>query len=181
MSTPSANRLESRLGGITLEGRPHQLSAWAVVGLRIVMGLVLLTAGYGKLTGGFSAEGYLANVTPASPASGIYAAMASDPALLAAVDVIVPTTQVLMGLALVAGAAVRLAAFGATLQMTLFYLGSWPIAEEGLLGAVNNQFVYAAVFLALGAFAAGRILGVDRHVESLGIVRRYPALGYLLG
>ena len=45
MEATVENRLESRLGGITLEGKPHQLGAWAVVGLRLIMGWVMLSAG----------------------------------------------------------------------------------------------------------------------------------------
>ncbi|NGM68801.1 DoxX family protein [Natronolimnobius sp. AArcel1] len=177
MSTTETNRLESRLGGITLEGRPHQLSAWAIVGLRLIMGWVMLTAGWGKIVGEFSAYGYLANVDPASPASGLFAVMAESGAMMAAVDVIVPVTQLLIGLALIAGVFVRLAALGAATQMVMFYFGSWDVAG----GLVNDQLVYAAVFLALGAFAAGRILGLDRYIEQHPIVERYPALRYLLG
>ncbi|OIB55448.1 DoxX family protein [Natrialba sp. SSL1] len=177
METTSTNRLESRLGGVTIDGRPHQLSAWAVVGLRLLMGWVMVTAGWGKLTGEFSAYGYLANVDPASPVSGLYGLMAASEPLMGAVDVIVPVTQVLIGVALIAGAFVRLAALGAAFQMVLFYFGSWEVAG----GLVNDQLVYAAVFLALGAFAAGRILGLDRYIETHPIVERFPALRYLLG
>ncbi|SIS11910.1 DoxX family protein [Natronorubrum thiooxidans] len=177
MSTTAKNRLESRLGGVTLEGQPHHLSAWAIVGLRLLMGWVMLSAGWGKLTGEFSAAGYLANVDPASPASGLYGAMAESAGLMSAIDVIVPVTQLLIGVALIAGVFVRLAAFGAATQMVLFYFGSWDVAG----GLVNSQFVYAAVFLTLGALAAGRILGLDRYVETHPIVDRVPQLRYLLG
>ncbi|MXV61678.1 DoxX family membrane protein [Natronorubrum sp. JWXQ-INN-674] len=177
MSTTTKNRLESRLGGVTLEGRPHHLSAWAIVGLRLLMGWVMLSAGWGKLTGEFSAYGYLANVDPASPASGLFGAMAESAALMGAIDVIVPVTQVLIGVALIAGVFVRLAAFGAAAQMVMFYFGSWEVAG----GLVNDQLVYAAVFLTLGALAAGRILGVDRYIEQHPIVERVPQLRYLLG
>ncbi|NKE34565.1 DoxX family protein [Natronococcus sp. JC468] len=175
--TTTINRLESRLGGVSVDGRPHQLSVWAIFGLRLVMGWVMLSAGFGKLTEGFSAYGYLANVDPASPASGLYGTMAESAALMGAIDVIVPVTQVLIGLALLAGVFVRLAALGAATQMVLFYFGSWDVAG----GLVNSQFVYAVVFLALGALAAGRILGVDRYLEDRPIVERYPKLRYLLG
>lgn len=177
MEATLENRLESRLGGVTLEGRPHQLSAWAVVGLRLVMGWVMLSAGWGKLTGGFSAYGYLANVDPASPASGVFGTMAESAAMMAAVDVIVPVTQVLIGVALLAGAFVRLAAFGAAIQMVMFYFGSWDVAG----GFVNSQLVYAVVFATLGALAAGRILGMDRIIEAHRIVRERPILKYVLG
>ncbi|WP_255169486.1 DoxX family protein [Natrononativus amylolyticus] len=177
MAATTQNRLESRLGGVTLEGTPHQLSAWAVVGLRLIMGWVMLTAGYGKIVGEFSAYGYLANVDPASPASAAFGAMAESGAMMAAVDVIIPWTQLLIGIALITGAFVRLAALGASIQMVMFYFGSWDVAG----GFLNDQLVYAAVFLALGAFAAGRILGLGRYLEELPIVERYPKLRYLLG
>ncbi|QFU81592.1 DoxX family protein [Natronorubrum aibiense] len=177
MSTTTENRLESRFGGVILEGRPHHLSAWAIVALRLIMGWVMFSAGWGKLTGGFSAQGYLANVDPASPASGLYGAMAESAALMGAIDVIVPITQILIGVALIAGIFVRLAALGAATQMGLFYFGSWDVAG----GLVNSQLVYALVFVTLGALAAGRILGLDRYVESHPIVERVPQLRYLLG
>lgn len=103
--------------------------------------------------------------------------MAQNATMMSAVDVIVPATQIMIGLALLAGLFVRLAAFGAATQMALFYLGSWDVAG----GVVNDQFVYAAVFLALGAFAAGRVLGVDRYLEEHSLVERVPTLRYLLG
>ena len=177
MSTTTENRLQSRLGGVTLEGRPHHLSAWAIVGLRLLMGWVMLAAGWGKVTGEFSAYGYLANVDPASPASGLFGAMAESAALMGAIDVIVPVTQVLIGLALIAGVFVRLAALGAATQMIMFYFGSWDVAN----GLINDQLVYAAVFLTLGALAAGRILGLDRYLEEHPIVERVPQLRYRLG
>lgn len=181
----TTNRLESRLGGVTLRGEPHETSAVFLVGLRLTMGLVFLGAALGKLTGEpFDAAGYLANVDPASPASGLYAAMAADPALVAAVNVVVPATQLLIGAALLAGAFVRLAALGGAAQMALFYLGSWEVA--GPLGFVNSQLVYLVVLATVAALGAGRVLGVDRHLEALEVggeplLERVPALRYLLG
>jgi thiosulfate dehydrogenase [quinone] large subunit len=98
--------------------------------------------------------------------------------------VVVPVSQVLIGLALIVGAFVRLAALGGALQMAMFYLGSWDVA--GPLGFVNSDLVYLVVFLAIGAFAAGRILGLDRHIERLEVggeplIERYPKLRYVLG
>jgi thiosulfate dehydrogenase [quinone] large subunit len=51
---------------------------------------------------------------------------------------------------------------------------------------VNGDFAYMLVFLAVAAFGAGRILGLDRYVENydLGgetLTERYPALKYILG
>ncbi|WP_226008236.1 DoxX family protein [Natrinema salinisoli] len=184
MSTTIRNRLESRYAGITLEGHPHALTAWFVVALRVVMGGMILFAGLGKITDWpFDASGYLMHVDPASPVSGLFAAMASNAALLEIINVVVPVTQVLIGVALITGAFVRLAALGGTIQMTMFYLGGW---EGQWLALFDSTLIYVVVFLALGAFAAGRIAGLDRYIEQIKVggqplLERYPKLRYLLG
>lgn len=187
MSTTIQNRLESRYGGLTLEGSPHAMSAWFVVALRLITGGMILFAGLGKFAfvsgEPFDAAGYLANVDAASPVSGLYAMMAGSAPLMEAVNVIIPVTQVLIGAALVVGAFVRLAAFGGAVQMLAFYLGGW---EGNWLAAFDSTLVYMVVFLTLGALAAGRILGADRYIERLEVggrplLERFPTLRYLLG
>lgn len=184
MSTTTQNRLQSRFAGITLEGHPHQLTAWFVIALRFVMGGMMLFAGIGKVTGDpFNAAGYLANVPAASPVSGIYGTMAASPMLVDVINVMIPATQILIGVALLVGAFVRLAALGGALQMGAFYLGGW---EGEWLTLFDSTLIYLVVFLAIGAFAAGRIAGLDRYIEQLRIggeplTERYPKLRYLLG
>ncbi|MFP9193502.1 DoxX family protein [Natronosalvus vescus] len=185
MSTTTQNRLESRYGGITLEGHPHALTAWFVVALRFVMGGMMLFAGISKFTGeGFDASGYLVHgVDPVSPVSGLYATMAGNAALLEVINVTIPATQVLIGVALIFGGFVRLAALGGTLQMLAFYLGGW---EGEFLALFDSTLIYAVVFMAIAAFGAGRILGADKYIEGLEVggqklVERYPKLRYLLG
>ncbi|WP_138005112.1 DoxX family protein [Halalkalirubrum salinum] len=184
MSTQARNQLESRVGGITLEGTPHALSAWFVVALRFVIGGMILFAGIGKIQEWpFDAAGYLANVDPASPVSGLFAAMASSPALMEVVNVIVPVTQVLIGVALIFGGFVRLAALGGAMQMMLFYLGGW---SGDWLALFDSTLIYAIVFLAVAAFGAGRILGADKYIEQLDVggqplIDRFPKMQYLLG
>ncbi|MFP8952747.1 DoxX family protein [Natrialbaceae archaeon A-arb3/5] len=183
METTPVNRLESRLGGVTLEGEPHSLSAWFVVALRLTMGLAFLGAGLGKVTGeAFNASGYLMGAE--GPLAAVFAGMAANPALIDVINVVVPATQLMIGLALVTGAFVRLAALGGAMQMSMFYLASWDVA--GPLGFVNSDLVYLMVFLAVAAFGAGRILGLDRYIEQLqvggqALVERFPKLRYVLG
>ncbi len=67
-------------------------------------------------------------------------------------------------------------------MMLLFYFGNWDIAH----GVINGDFAYMLVFLAVAAFGAGRILGLDAWIESydLGsqtLLERYPRLEYVLG
>lgn len=184
MSTKTTNEFGGEFGGITLLGKAHSLSALFIVLLRALIGGMILFAGLGKLSEWpFDAAGYLANVDPASPVSGLYAAMASMPALMEIVNVVVPVTQVLIGVALIVGAFVRLAALGGAIQMTMFYLGGW--AGE-FLALFDSTLIYAAVFLTVAAFGAGRILGLDAYIERIEVggmplVERFPAARYLLG
>ncbi|MFU8868386.1 MAG: DoxX family protein, partial [Natronococcus sp.] len=68
-------------------------------------------------------------------------------------------------------------------QMSLFYLGGW---EGQWLALFDSTLIYAIVFLALAAFGAGRILGLDRSLERIevggeALVERFPKLRYLMG
>jgi thiosulfate dehydrogenase [quinone] large subunit len=184
MSTKTTNEFGGEFGGITLLGKAHSLSALFIVLLRASIGGMILFAGLGKISEWpFDAAGYLANVGSASPVSGLYAMMASSPALMEFVNVFVPVTQVLIGVALIAGAFVRLAALGGAMQMMLFYLGGW---SGDLLALFDSTLVYAIVFLTVAAFGAGRILGLDAYIEKLevggqALTEKFPALRYVLG
>ncbi len=188
MATTAANRSGIDTRSITLDEKIHPSSAWFVLALRLVMGGMMLVAGLGKLAivpGGsaFDAAGFLGNVNAASPVAGVYAAMAANPGLIELINVVIPATQLMIGIALLVGAFVRLAALGGALQMTAFYLGGW---EGAWLAAFDPTLIYLVVFLALGALGAGRILGLDAILErvTLGdqpLVERFPASKYLLG
>ncbi|WP_128905500.1 DoxX family protein [Halorubrum amylolyticum] len=183
MSTKTTNEFGGEIGGVTLLGKAHSLSALFIVLLRATIGGMILFAGLGKVSEWpFDAAGYLANVDPASPVSGLYAVMASNAALMEFVNVFVPVTQLLIGVALIAGAFVRLAALGGAMQMTLFYLGGW---SGDALALFDSTLVYAIVFLTVAAFGAGRVLGLDAYIERIevggqALVEKFPALRYVL-
>jgi len=179
------NVFESRLGGVTVRGRAHGLSAWFVLALRLMMGIAFLNAGLSKLLAAepFSAAGYLQfGVNPASPLVGLFTWMGTTPWFVSIVDIAVPFGQVAIGLGLIVGLLTRLAAFFGAMMMFLFYFGNWSV-EHGL---INGDFAYLLVFLAVAAFGAGRILGLDALVERYEIdgtplLEKYPALDYILG
>jgi thiosulfate dehydrogenase [quinone] large subunit len=185
--TGDANRFESTIGGLTVRGKAHSLSAWFVLALRLMIGYAFLYAGWTKLPfaagEAFDAQGYLVGaVPPASPLAGLFAWMGQTAWFVEFVNVAVPWGEVLIGIALLVGAFTRLAAFWGAFMMLLFYFGNWEI-EHGL---INGDFAYMLVFLAVAAFGAGRILGLDAIVERYEIdgkplVERYPKLDYILG
>ena len=92
----------------------------------------------------------------------------------------------LLGLTLLVGAFVRLAAFFGALQMILFWaahlqgglMAGFPI-EHGFF--VSSHIVYAILLFGLGAIGAGRILGVDAWLEEQEFVESMPVLRVFLG
>ena len=98
------------------------------------------------------------------------------------VNVAVPWGEVLIGLGLLVGTFTRLAAFWGAFMMLLFYFGNWDVAH----GYINGDFAYMLVFLAVAAFGAGRIYGLDDYIEQYDadgrpLVERHPWTRYLLG
>mgnify|MGYP000433286904 CR=1 FL=1 len=190
MSTRT-RKLETELFGreTDFEYSEHWVG-YALVGLRVVMGWVLLQGGLTKLVTyldgnpetNWTAAGYLGNAIPAGNPFGFWDAMASAPL----VDPLVIWGQILIGLALLVGVAVRFAAFCGALQMILFWMShleggimaGFPI-EHGWF--VSSHIVYALLLFGLGAIGAGRILGVDSYLEDLEFVQANPWLKYLLG
>ncbi|WP_318567885.1 DoxX family protein [Salinigranum marinum] len=89
----------------------------------------------------------------------------------------VPLFETLIGLALMAGALTRLAAFGGVVFMTLFWVGNAGFGH----GLVNSDLMGLLLFVTLMVFAAGRCYGLDAIIEKTGFVERHPKLRYLLG
>ncbi|WP_135805830.1 DoxX family membrane protein [Halorussus marinus] len=186
LNPDSSNTFTSTIGGYTVSGRAHSLSAWFVLSLRLMMGWAFAYSGFTKLAAAepFSAGGYLTNVAAANanPLAGLFAWMGSTPWFVEFANVAVPWGELLIGLGLLVGAFVRLAAFFGAFMMLMFYFGNWEMAH----GFINGDFAYMLVFLAVAAFGAGRILGADAFIERYAVdgeplVERHPVLAYVLG
>jgi thiosulfate dehydrogenase [quinone] large subunit len=177
--------ISSTIGGFTAEGRLHTLSVWFILALRLMMGLAFFQSGVDKvLSGSFGAAGYLTNAPAAngSPVADLFVSMGTTPWFVDFVNVAVPWGEVFIGLGLIVGAFTRLAAFFGAFMMLLFYLGNWEISH----GYINGDFAYMLTFLAVAAFGAGRILGLDAYIEQYDVggrplVERYPWMRYILG
>ncbi|WP_265109057.1 DoxX family protein [Halosolutus halophilus] len=155
------------------------VAGYVMVGVRLIVGYWFLTSGWGKFAfvagEPFNAAGYLQNAE--SPIAWLFEIVAGTPWLLEFTNVMIPLGEFLIGLGLVLGALVRLAAFFGGVLMTLFYLGNADWAH----GYVNGDLMGLMLFVIVGVFAAGRILGVDAYLEQLEFVQRRPWLRYLFG
>jgi thiosulfate dehydrogenase [quinone] large subunit len=169
--------------------------AYGILALRIITGWYFLYAGLDKVfsfIGGsepFSAAGFLtfgtagttsavvAEGTVVNPTALFWADLASNAALLSAIDFLVPYGQVAIGLALILGFATRFAAVMGFLMMAFITIAAWDFGH----GVVNSTSFLAAVTLILGVIRAGEVYGVDAVVNEQPIVKRTPALRYVLG
>lgn len=182
----ATREFEGTLFGQTVRFRYSQRwIAYAIFILRIVMGWIFLQAGLEKLLApeGWTAAGYLANaVPPGNPLAGVWEMLAGQ----AWVDALNIWGQILIGIALITGTAVRFSAFWGALMMILYWLTA---LQGGLLQGlplehgwvVDDHIVYAALLFGLGAFGAGRILGVDRWLENTQLVENNEWLKAFLG
>ena len=157
----------------------ESVAGYWTVALRLVTGYWMLHSGLSKLLAAepFSAAGYLANAPAASPLSGFFAWAAATPWLLEFTDFMIPVGEFLIGLGLVLGALVRLAALFGGVLMVFFYLGNADWAH----GYVNGDLRGLVLFVTVGVFAAGRIVGLDAYLEATEFVKANRALRYLLG
>lgn len=89
----------------------------------------------------------------------------------------VPLFETLIGLAVMAGVLLRLAAVGGVFFMSLFWVGN---AEFGH-GLVNGDLMGLMLFATLIVVGAGRYYGLDAIIEKMEFVKRRPKLKYLLG
>jgi len=133
-----------------------------------LFGLGVATPPDGSVLAGQSpSAGYLGHTEGAL--SGVFRAMAGNPV----VDVLFMLGLGAVGIALVTGVCVHLAALGGTFVMGGIYLSALPLANNPL---VDEHVVYILLGWLLAALGAGRIAGFGTRWASLPLVRRRPWL-----
>jgi thiosulfate dehydrogenase (quinone) large subunit len=170
------------------------LSKYRGIGIlltRVTVGWVFLYAGLEKVFGStpFTAAGFLkfgtigttaekvADGTIVNPTHGFWVSLAGNATLMPIVNFLVVFGEVAIGAALILGLATRFASIAGALMMTLFWIAAWDFA----FGVIEYHSVLAIVTLSLGIIGAGEFFGLDALVETTPIVKRAPALRYVLG
>ncbi|HED04463.1 MAG TPA: DoxX family membrane protein [Candidatus Fraserbacteria bacterium] len=143
--------------------------------LRVAMGILMLTLGLRLLTeGGWKAwmqiGGFLPGVVR-GPFAGPFVALWDSPVIL----YLVIWSAILVGIAMILGLFVRLAAIGGATMMLLFYIATIPPQ----FGWVNQQLIFLLIFTLFPALGPGYQLGLDYFLIPLR--KRYPVLRYVLG
>lgn len=78
-----------------------------------------------------------------------------------------------IGIALIAGIGMRIAAASGATLLTLMWAAELPLENNPFM---DDHLVYAIVLVALAVYGAGRTLGLGKTWEQLAIVKRYPIL-----
>ncbi len=78
-----------------------------------------------------------------------------------------------IGLALILGIGMRIAAVSGAIMLVLMWAAELPLENNPFM---DDHIVYALVLVALATYGAGRTWGLGRTWEDLPIVQRYPIL-----
>ncbi|MCX3062767.1 hypothetical protein [Streptomyces beihaiensis] len=166
---------------------------YALASLRLLTGFVFLWAfldktfgfgyatasGKGWIDGGSPTKGFLSSVS-AGPMESVY----HDWAGAGWADWLFMLGLLGIGVAVMSGVALRIAAIAGTAMMTFMWLAEWPPAKhlsDGSPSMSTNPFVdyhviYALVLIALAALGAGVTWGLGGPWSRLSFVSRNPWL-----
>jgi thiosulfate dehydrogenase [quinone] large subunit len=153
---------------------------WAIA--RLSLGWIFLwafldkTFGLGRATpaegawidGGSPTEGFLANA-PTGPFKSIYHDIAGQ----AWADWLFMIGLLGIGLALILGIGVRLAAIAGAVLLVLMWSAVLPPENNPFM---DDHLIYAVVLIGLALINDGSVIGLGKQWANINLVRRYPIL-----
>ncbi|MFD5829625.1 hypothetical protein [Lentzea sp. NPDC060358] len=161
--------------------------------LRIVTGLLFLWAFLDKAFGlGYATQGGNAWFSGGSPTKGFLGRVDAGPfqgvfrdwAGAWWADALFMTGLLAIGLALVLGIGLRVAAAAGAVMMLLMWAAEWPPARHDSAGeatmstnpVIDHHVVYAIVLVVLAVTASGAVWSLARWWDGLPVVRSHPWL-----
>ena len=158
-------------------------AAKALAVLRVITGLVFLWAFLDKVFGlGYATPAARAWINGGNPTKGFLASVHAGP-LQGFFHTIAGTWYANwgfmlglagIGLALIAGIGLRVAAVSGALLMAFMWLAEYPLGATGSTNPVTDyHFIYAAVVIVLAATYAGHTWGLGRRWAKLPFVQRH--------
>jgi thiosulfate dehydrogenase [quinone] large subunit len=181
-------------GAVTAVATPTTMTrAYAFASLRLLTGFVFLWAFLDKTFGfGYATPSGKGWIDGGSPTKGFLSSVAAGPmestfhdwAGAGWANWLFMLGLLGIGVALVSGVALRLAAVAGTAMMALMWIAEWPPAKhlsDGTLSMSSNPFVdyhliYAVVIIALAVAGAGATWGLGKVWAKLPIVRDHTWL-----
>ena len=161
----------------------------ALAFLRIVLGLTFLWAFFDKTFGlGYATSPAQAWISGGSPTKGFLGHVQVGPlqsmlrgwAGAGWADWLFMLALLGIGLALLLGVGMRVAAIAGTVLLALMWIAEWPLARSASDGTatsstnplIDYHLVYLVAIIVLAAFAAGDTWGLGRRWAQLDLVRR---------
>ncbi|HET9516735.1 MAG TPA: DoxX family membrane protein [Actinoplanes sp.] len=159
----------------------HRATRWVLAALRLALGWVFLWAFLDKLfglglatpsakswlNGGSPTKGFLSSVE--GPFEGFYHAIAGD----TWTNVLFMAALAGVGLALVLGIGLRVAAISGGVLLVMMWTAALPLENNPF---IDDHLVYAGVLALFPLTAAGHTLGLGGWWAKLPIVQRLPWL-----
>ncbi|MFJ9631841.1 hypothetical protein ACIRU8_29495 [Streptomyces sp. NPDC101175] len=191
--TASAPAFEPTVSAVPAATDTHTARAYAFASLRLLTGFVFLWAFLDKTFGfGYATPSGKGWIDGGSPTKGFLGSVAAGPmrstfhswAGATWADWLFMLGLLGIGLALVAGVALRFAAVAGTVMMALMWIAEWPPAKhlsDGSASMSTNPFadyhvIYAVSLIVLAVVAAGDALGLGRLWAELPVVRDHSWL-----
>jgi thiosulfate dehydrogenase [quinone] large subunit len=179
MSSHTIADRSSATGAVANTQTVGKLGGIGIAALRIALGFVFLWAFLDKTFGlGYSTAAERSWLSGGSPTNGFLSRVEVGPlqSLFNAIagtwwaDLLFMVGLLTIGVALIAGVALRLAAAAASLMMVLMWAAEWPLAQFTSTGAANgssNPFVdyhliYALSAIVLAVIGAGSCFGLAK-------------------
>jgi thiosulfate dehydrogenase (quinone) large subunit len=179
ISKPAAS---DRAQPAEISGPQAMLTRYVLAAIRICLGWIFLwafldkTFGLGHdttsakswLNGGSPTQGFLGKAAK-GPFSGFYHSLAGN----SFVDFLFMASLLAIGVALILGIGMRLAAIGGAVLTVMMWSVVLPPASNPFM---DDHLVYALVLIALALLGAGNTLGLGRTWVRTELVRRAPWL-----
>lgn len=119
------------------------------------------------INGGNPSQGFLKSDAVVGPFKDFFASIASP-----ATDVLFMLGMLAVGLAVMLGMGVRIAAIAGSLIMFLMWVAEWPM-EAGTNPFMDYHLIYAMVLVVVACTLAGDTWGLGKWWANLPIVKQY--------
>jgi thiosulfate dehydrogenase (quinone) large subunit len=160
----------------------HERDIWAWVAIRLTLGWIMAWAFFDKLLGlGFATPPGKAWIDGVSPTTGyldfgtggrfgdLFAGLANN----VLVDAIFMAALILLGVALLLGIGLRIAAVAGSVFFALLWLSNFPPANNPI---VDEHVIYIFALIGIALSHAGRYLGLGNWWSGTKLVKRFRFL-----
>jgi thiosulfate dehydrogenase (quinone) large subunit len=181
LQSPATRNVTTTTGSAT-ETTAQKYTRYVLAGLRIALGWIFLWAFLDKVFGlGFATADKGAWVNGGSPTLGFLKMGTKGPfadfyqgiAGAGWVNWAFMLTLAAVGIALITGAGIRLAAIGGGLLLVMMWTAVLPPANNPFM---DDHLIYAGVLTVLALTHAGDTFGIGRWWGATSLARRFPIL-----